>query len=112
MKIIKKRLIVWAVVITLILMVPLVAMQFTDEINWNLFDFVVMGAVLMGFGIAYELVARKSAKTIYRVALGIGLAGAFLLFWVVELLVLSGMKDRMQTCCMELFLLWDLLVQL
>ncbi len=82
MKIVKKRLIVWAVVISLILMVSLVAMQFTDEIDWNLFDFVVMGTVLIGIGIAYELVARKSTKTVYRVAFGIGLTGAFLLFWV------------------------------
>lgn len=82
MKIVKKRLIVWAVVIAIILMAPLVAMQFTNEIDWNLFDFVIMGTVLIGIGIAYELVAKKSAKTVYRIAFGIGLTGAFLLFWV------------------------------
>lgn len=82
MKIVEKRLIIWAVVIALILMVPLVAMQFTDEIDWNLFDFVIMGTVLIGIGIVYELVVRKSAKIVYRVAFGIGLTGAFLLFWV------------------------------
>ena len=82
MEIVKRRLFVWAVIIALFLMVPLVAMQFTNEIDWSLFDFVVMGTVLIGIGIAYELVARKSSKTAYRVAFGIGLAGAFLLFWV------------------------------
>ncbi len=45
---ITKRLTVWAVVIALILMIPLVAMQFTNEVNWDLFDFVVMGALLFG----------------------------------------------------------------
>ena len=63
-------------------MVPLVAMRFTDEVNWDLFDFVLMGTVLFGVGLAYELVARRSEKTVYRVAFGVGLAGAFLLFWV------------------------------
>ena len=82
MKIAKKRLIVWVVVITVILMVPLVAMQFTEEINWKFIDFVIMGAVLMGIGIAYELIAKKSVKTVFRVAFGIGLIGLFLLFWV------------------------------
>lgn len=79
---IEKRLIVWAVVVALILMIPLVAMQFTAEVNWDLFDFVLMGAVMFGVGLAYELVARRSEKTVYRVAFGVGLAGAFLLFWV------------------------------
>jgi len=77
-----KRLTVWAVVTALILMIPLVAMQLTNEVNWNLFDFVVMGALLFGVGIAYELVARRSQQTMYRAAFGIGLVGAFLLFWV------------------------------
>ena len=31
-----RRLIVWAVVVALILLVPLVAMQFTEEVNWDL----------------------------------------------------------------------------
>jgi hypothetical protein len=74
-----KRLTVWAVVIALILMLPLVAMQFTNEVNWDLFDFVVMGALLFGVGLAYELVARRSEKTVYRVAFGVGLGTAFLL---------------------------------
>ncbi len=72
----------WAAIVVLILLVPLIAMQFTEEVNWDLFDFVLMGAVLFGVGLAYELVARKSEKTVYRVAFGVGLAGAFLLFWV------------------------------
>ncbi len=79
---ITKRLTVWAVVIALILMIPLVAMQFTDEVVWDLFDFIVMGGLLLGVGLAYELVARRSEKTVYRVAFGVGLAGAFLLLWV------------------------------
>jgi hypothetical protein len=79
---ITKRLTVWAVVIVLLLAVPLVAMRFTEEVNWDLFDFVLMGAVLFGVGLAYELVARRSKKTVYRVAFGVGLVAAFLLFWV------------------------------
>lgn len=65
-----------------ILFIPLVAMQFTDEVNWNLFDFIVMGALVFGTGLAYELVSKKGDKTAYRVAVGVALAGTFLLFWV------------------------------
>src|SRR5688572_15513319 len=30
-----------------ILLIPLIAMQFTDEVNWNLTDFVIIGALLL-----------------------------------------------------------------
>ncbi|PQB05694.1 ligand-binding sensor domain-containing protein [Aureitalea marina] len=78
----KKRLIRWAVFIVGVLMIPLIAMQFTSEINWDVMDFVIMGAVLSVIGLAYELIAQRANRTVYRIAFGIGLLGAFLLFWV------------------------------
>ena len=90
----KKRLIRWAVFVACALMIPLIAMKFTDKINWGLFDFVIMGAVLLGIGIAYELIARKFKKTIYRVAFGLGLLGAFLLFWVNAAVGLIGNEGQ------------------
>ena len=72
----------WAAIVVLILLVPLIVMQFTEEVNWDLFDFVLMGVVLFSVGLVYELIARRSEKTVYRVAFSVGLAGAFLLFWV------------------------------
>ena len=77
-----KNIIRIALAAAFILLLPLVAMQFTDEVNWDLADFVVMGALLFGVGLAYELVGRRSDKTVYRVALSVGLVTAFLLFWV------------------------------
>ena len=65
-----------------ILLLPLVAMQFTEEVNWDLFDFAFMGALLFGTGLAYELVARKGGTAAYRAAVGVALATAFLLVWV------------------------------
>ncbi|MDP2629715.1 MAG: hypothetical protein Q8P45_03395 [Candidatus Harrisonbacteria bacterium] len=89
-----KRLSVWAGVVALILLLPLVAMQFTDEANWSLSDFIFMGAALFGLGLAYELIARRSEKTVYRVAFGLGLAGAFLLFWVNGAVGIIGSEDN------------------
>ena len=82
MKDLKKRLTVWVVAIGLLLMIPLLGMQFTDEVNWEFSDFLIMGTVLLAIGLLYELIARRSGKTIYRTAFGVGLLGAFLLFWV------------------------------
>ena len=64
------------------MLLPLLAMQFTDEVVWDLTDFIIAGVLLFGTGLVYELVARRSEKTVYRAAFGVGLAGAFLLFWV------------------------------
>lgn len=64
-----------------ILMVPLVAMQFTSEVNWDLFDFAIMGVLLVGIGATYVLCARMVQKTEHKVALGVGFAFLLLLIW-------------------------------
>ncbi len=66
----------------LILMVPLVAMQFTDQVVWGPLDFAVMGALLFGTGLMYQLAARQVRNLAYRAAAGIALAAAFLLVWI------------------------------
>lgn len=70
-----------ALVTALILMVPLVAMQFTDEVNWSLGDFVVAGALLFGTGLVFMLAARRTRNIEHRAAIGLALAAALLLVW-------------------------------
>jgi len=65
----------------LILAVPLVAMLFTSEVDWGLFDFIVMGALLCGTGSVYVLAARMIPIFQYRLVLGIALAIMLLLAW-------------------------------
>lgn len=65
-----------------ILMIPLIAMQFTDEVKWTLFDFVFAGALLLGTGFAYEFVSRKANHITYRAAVGMAVMTALLLVWV------------------------------
>jgi hypothetical protein len=64
-----------------ILTIPLVAMLFTDEVNWGPFDFVIAAALLLGTGLTYELVAGKMNKTMHRIIFGLVLLIAFLLVW-------------------------------
>jgi hypothetical protein len=66
----------------LLLLLPLSAMQFTDEVDWSLADFVVFGAMLAGAGGAYELAARTTSSRVYRAAVGVALTTAFILVWV------------------------------
>lgn len=64
----------------LILLVPLVAMLFTDEVQWDAFDFVVMGALLLGTGLVYELVTSRM-NVRYRSVIAVVLVAALLLVW-------------------------------
>lgn len=76
-----KRLVTILSFIALLLCVPLVAMQFTNEVNWSLLDFAAMGILLVGAGITCELVLRKVRARKYRILFcGIVLA-AFFLVW-------------------------------
>ena len=63
------------------LMVPLVAMQLTAEVNWDAADFIVMGLLLVGIGSTYVLLARLFSKSQYRLVLGVVLGLVFLLAW-------------------------------
>jgi len=53
----------------LILSIPLVAMQFTKEVNWTLSDFVIAAVLLLGTGLAIELVIRYVKTRLWRTML-------------------------------------------
>jgi len=66
----------------LILLVPLLAMQFGDEVVWTLSDFVVAGALLVGTGLMYVLAARKAGSIAHRAAVGVAVLAVLLLVWL------------------------------
>ena len=74
------RLAAWGAA-TLLLLLPVVAMQFTDEVNWTASDFVFAAILLFGPLGIYEFVARRTSSATYRAAVIVALAGAFLLVW-------------------------------
>ena len=77
-----KNIIRIALATAFILLLPLLAMQFTDEVVWDLVDFAVAGVLLFGAGLMYELVARKAGNIAYRAAVGVAVATALLLVWM------------------------------
>jgi len=66
----------------LLLLIPLVAMQFTEEVVWTLFDFVVAGALLFGAGLVFELLRTKIRDTKLQLILAATLFAALLLLWI------------------------------
>jgi len=75
------RIAVWGTA-GLILLLPLVAMQFTKEVAWGPADFALIGAMLFVACGTYELAARMTGNKAYRAAVGIALATAFILVWM------------------------------
>ena len=63
-----------------ILMIPLAAMGLGNEVQWDLFDFIVMGILLFSTGLTFVLISRASDSTVYRVAVGVWVATGFLLY--------------------------------
>ena len=90
-----KNIIRIALATAFILLLPLLAMQITDEVVWDLADFAVAGALLVGTGLMYELAARKTGNIAYRVAVGVTLAAAFILVWVNLAVGLIGAEDEL-----------------
>jgi len=64
-----------------LLFIPLIGMIFTDEINWDLVDFLVMGSLLLVFGMSINWVSNRTKNLKVRI-LYIGIVCVlFLLIW-------------------------------
>lgn len=74
------RLALWGGIAGLLLL-PWVAMQFTDEMRWDAFDFAAAAVLLVGGGLAFEVAVRVTRRTSYRAAAGAALLFAVLLLW-------------------------------
>ena len=64
-----------------LLLIPLIGMTITDEINWSPFDFFTMGSLLILLGFGINLVISRVKNLKYR-ALYIGVVAIiFMLIW-------------------------------
>ena len=71
-----KRLGVWALVVALILLIPLVG-----QAPWTLMDFIFSGVVLFGLATSYEVVTQHMIKRTHRIATGIIVLFILMLIW-------------------------------
>lgn len=87
------RIAVWGTAAFLLLL-PLAAMQFTNEVNWDETDFIVFGAMLAVACGTCELAARMTGNNAYRAAVGIAVAAAFILVWMNLAVGILGAEDN------------------
>ena len=77
-----KRLVIFLALVAAILSVPLVAMLFTQDVNWNILDFAVAGSLLVGTALGIEYVLRRVQKSNYRILLAMSALLILILAWI------------------------------
>ena len=66
----------------LILLIPLAAMNFTDEVDWSVGDFVLASFLLSFFGYLYKVLTNASKNTVQNIIIGFLIFGLFIFVWV------------------------------
>jgi len=92
MNILNKRLLLILLIIPFLLLLPLLAMQFSDEVNWTVFDFMAMALLLSLVAILIEITLRLKIIRNYKIILFLSIVAFFFLLWA-ELAV--GLFDSM-----------------
>lgn len=77
----KKRLVIISGVVVIPLLIPLIAMHFTTEVNWTLFDFIVAAVLLFGIALSIDFIIRKVKEKTYRIIFSLVVLAMFLLIW-------------------------------
>lgn len=65
----------------MLLIIPFIAMQFTNEVDWDIFDFTIMGILLSATALASELVLRKVKSKKNRILICGAILFVFFLTW-------------------------------
>tara|TARA_B100000003_G_scaffold77858_1_gene69801 strand:- start:318 stop:611 length:294 start_codon:yes stop_codon:yes gene_type:complete len=68
-------------IVGIILLIPMIAMQFTDEVNWSFLDFIIMGIMLSITGLALGIIIKKIKDYKYRNIFITIIIMIFLLIW-------------------------------
>lgn len=64
-----------------LLLIPLIGMQVSDEVNWSEFDFLVAAVLLLVFGSAVLLVVNKIKTKKTRTLFVVGILFLLFLIW-------------------------------
>ncbi|MEP2771581.1 MAG: hypothetical protein ABJH05_05505 [Fulvivirga sp.] len=76
-----KRLQAMLIFSALILSVPLIAMQFTDEVDWSVFDFLIGAVLLTSLSLGVETVFRNINDFYSRIIFCVIILVVFFLVW-------------------------------
>lgn len=77
-----------------LLLVPLIAMQYSDEVQWTAFDFVFAGGMLFGSLAVFELALWRAPSLAYLGGVIFALGTSFVLIWVSGAVGIIGSEDN------------------
>lgn len=80
--------------VAIVLLIPLIAMQYTNEVNWDAFDFIAATVLLMGAGMTYKLVSVRLSVVPYRRGVGIAVGTSLVLIWTNLAVGIIGSEDH------------------
>ncbi|PKD20409.1 hypothetical protein APR41_14120 [Salegentibacter salinarum] len=75
------RLLIIVLIVGALLLIPFIAMQFTNEVVWTASDFIIMGILLLVTGLGIDLVLRKFSSTRNRLIIGGIILAVFFVIW-------------------------------
>lgn len=87
------RAVAWGLA-ALLLLLPLVAMQFSNEVNWTVGDFLFAGLLIGIVGVTFELTVRVTRNWAHRAAVVSALAAGFLTIWANGAVGMIGSEDN------------------
>lgn len=76
-----RRLVILPAIVVSLLLIPFIAMLFTNEVDWDIYDFIIMGFLLLGTGLLCELALRKVKSTLNRILICGAVLFVFFLIW-------------------------------
>lgn len=77
-----KRILAIVSVVAGLLLIPLIAMQFSDEVLWTTSDFIFAGVLFLGTGLGIEAAMRKTGDKAYRAGAAVALIATLMLIWM------------------------------
>ena len=83
-----------AFITAFLLLVPFVAMQYSEEVVWTAGDFVTAGFLLFGAGLTFELLASRRGDRTYRLAAATAVGTGLFLIWANLAVGLIGTEDN------------------
>ncbi|MBG9378207.1 hypothetical protein I5907_18355 [Panacibacter sp. DH6] len=70
------------IITTLLLAIPLIAMQFSTTVNWSLADFIIAAVLIFTTIFTWVFVAGRFTGIAYKLAVAAVIGATFLLVWV------------------------------
>lgn len=89
-----KNIIIIALATAGLLLIPLIAMQFTAEVDWSPLDFIIMGILLFSSGLLYEFIASRGGTTMYKAGAALAVGTGLLLIWANLAVGIIGDEDN------------------